>query len=124
MVPHIKQLPYEERLKHLNLFSMNYRRRRGDLIQLYRITNKIDNIDNNIVIFDKERLTRGHTLKLKKERGTLDCRKFSFSRRIFNDLNNLPQEIVLSASIDAFKTQLDSFFKDKCFKSTLADSSL
>ena len=37
LLPNLKNLPYEERLKILNLPTLKYRRLRGDLIQVYNI---------------------------------------------------------------------------------------
>ena len=41
MVPELKELSYTERLTKLNLFSLDYRRKRGDMIQLFKILNGI-----------------------------------------------------------------------------------
>ena len=37
--------PYEERLKNLDLPSLTYRRKRGDIIQVLRIVNGLVNIN-------------------------------------------------------------------------------
>ena len=37
LIPSIQNLPYEERLRQLNLPSLMHRRRRGDMIQIYNI---------------------------------------------------------------------------------------
>ena len=37
MVPEIKDLEYEERLKRMDLPSLRYRRARGDMIDTYKI---------------------------------------------------------------------------------------
>ena len=38
---------YEEKLQQINLTSLVTRRLRGDLIQTYKIVNKVDNVDPN-----------------------------------------------------------------------------
>ena len=43
-IPTLSNLSYPERLDKLNLFSLSYRRRRGDLIQVYKIMHSIDHI--------------------------------------------------------------------------------
>ena len=45
IVPNLKNLNYHERLKKLNLYSLAYRRRRGDLIQVFKLMHSIDNVD-------------------------------------------------------------------------------
>ena len=45
LVKSCKNLPYEKRLQILNLLILKYKRYRGDLLQLYKIINNIDNDD-------------------------------------------------------------------------------
>ena len=47
IVPEIKDLSYEERLRELNLPTLEYHRRRGDLIQWFKILHGIDDIDSS-----------------------------------------------------------------------------
>ena len=49
---------------------------------------------------------RGHSEKLFKPRGRLDIRKYSFSHRVVDPWNNLPEETVSAASEDIFKSRL------------------
>ena len=48
MIPSLKGLSYEERLRALNLPSLEHRRRRGDMLQVYKILNGIDRLDPDI----------------------------------------------------------------------------
>ena len=40
IIGHIKSMSYIERLKHLNLPKLKYRRLRGDMIETYKIINE------------------------------------------------------------------------------------
>ncbi len=40
LVPNLKDMTYLERLQSLNLYSMEYRRKRGDMIQAFQIWQK------------------------------------------------------------------------------------
>ena len=44
MVIEIRSLEYEERLRVLGLTTLEERRKRGDLIQIYKIINGIDEV--------------------------------------------------------------------------------
>ena len=45
IIPGLKGMSYADRLKELNLFSLEQRRLRGDLIQTFKILKGIDNVD-------------------------------------------------------------------------------
>ena len=47
LVPELCNLPYEERLKQLNLHSLYCRRQRGDLIETFKILNNYLNIESS-----------------------------------------------------------------------------
>ena len=40
MVITLKKLPYKDRLEHLHLDTVKYRRLRGDMIEVYKIITK------------------------------------------------------------------------------------
>ena len=44
ILPELSHISYEERLRKLNLTTLNYRRHRMDMIQTFKIINKIDDI--------------------------------------------------------------------------------
>jgi hypothetical protein len=45
LIPSLQNMPYPSRLANLNLTTLEDRRKRGDLIETYRIMHKIDHID-------------------------------------------------------------------------------
>jgi len=49
-VPHLKDLPYEERLQALGLPSLQFRRRRGDMIQVFKIMRGLDRLDPELIL--------------------------------------------------------------------------
>ena len=48
LVPELRGLSYRERLVELNLSTLDYRRKRFDIIQVFKIIHKIDDIDMNV----------------------------------------------------------------------------
>jgi hypothetical protein len=96
---------------------MEYRRKRGDMIQVYKIMHKFDRIDAAI-FFNKAQYngTRGHSNKLFKSRCKSELRKNSFSQRIIEDWNSLTESIVSAESIDSFKAKVDKHWKNDWYK--------
>ena len=112
IIPSISNLPYEQRLKELNMFTLERRFIREDLIQVFKIIHKIDNIDFNLFFNLNESVTRGHKYSLQLKPFNNNVRKFSFSQRTVNRWNRLPANVVESPTIDTFKRRLDSFMKN------------
>ncbi len=69
VISELRDKPCYERLQSLNLYSIEYRRKRGDMIQAYKILKKIDIIDpSKFFTQTKYKGTRSHSMKLFKPR--------------------------------------------------------
>ena len=55
---------------------------------------------------------RGHKFKLFKKRVRLNIAKYSFSDRVCDRWNGLPEDIVTSQSMNVFKNRLDKTLKN------------
>ena len=109
LVKCISTLNYSERLKYLKLDSLFFRRRRSDMIQVFRIVHNVDNINlNDFFTFNNDSITRGHVFKFKKVRVSHKLRQNTFSVRTINDWNNLKEETVTCKTVDAFKNHLSA----------------
>ena len=116
LVPALRGLSYTERLQVLNLPSMDYRRKRFDMIQVYKIIHGIDDIDMNVFFkFAGDGGTRGHTLKLLKPQAKKSSRLNSFSHRTITIWNDLPQDVVSSGTVCSFKSKLDKLWSGRRF---------
>ena len=114
MLPGMSNLSYTDRLKALDLPTISYRRRRGDLIQVYKYLNDHYNVDwSNLfeLVIDPHYLTRGHKFKLYKCAPKSKMRENFFTVRVVNDWNSLPENVVCSPSVNAFKNALDDHWK-------------
>ena len=112
----LAHLPYEERLKAINLPTLEYRRARGDMIQTYKIMHKLEDLEpSDFFNLDISNRTRGHSLKIIKNRFHLDLRKYSFVNRIVNEWNGLPEDVVTAPSLNSFKNRLDKLWSDRRF---------
>ena len=52
---------------------------------------------------------RRQSIKLSKQRASLDVRKFIFSQRVVNEWNLLSQEVVVATSVNQLKNRLDMY---------------
>ena len=114
----LRDLSYPERLFRLKLPSLVYRRRRSDLIQVYRVLHHIDDIDyTKFLKLTEGGQTRGHTLKLVKQREVSRLRQCALGIIcVVNDWKSLDETVVISDSVNAFKTELEASWKEKDFK--------
>ena len=104
----LKCLPYQERLKILQLTSLKDRFRRGDMIETFKIMTGKLNVDHTHW-FERntDQRTRGHKLKLKVRRSKNQARSKFFSNRVVEMWNSLPEEVVTAESLNQFKNRLD-----------------
>ena len=113
MIKECRSQDYENRLLSTGLISLEARRNRGDLIQVFNLVKGIDKIDfNNFFTLANSNRTRGHKYKLVKVRSRLEIRKNFFSNRIVNMWNNLPAFVVDADSVNSFKNRLDKFWQE------------
>ena len=111
MVPELRELPYEERLKKLNLTTLEERRVRGDLIETYKIITGKEKI-NPRKFFPMAPIREGPRArkhKIYKRRTNADVRRFTFTQRVTNGWNSLTNEIVSAEKTSEFKALLDAY---------------
>ena len=105
--PSLSHLSYHDRLMALNLPSLLYRRRRMDMIMMYKILNGLDGLPFDDLFSFHHTVTRTIGYKLYKNFSHLNCRKYFFSQRVIEEWNYLPREIIESSNIWIFKSKLD-----------------
>ena len=109
LVPELRHLPYQQRLRILNLPSLYFRRRRGDMIAVYQLLHGRLDLDSRIFLNTAvARDTRGHPWKLVKPRAASRIRRNAFSVSVVNDWNSLPPAVVNADTLNQFKNRLDS----------------
>ena len=108
LIKHLRHLKYPERLRRLNLPSLEYRRRISDLIQIYRMIHSIDDINyQKFFTIAENKTTRGHSFKIYKQRAETNIRKGVLGLRAHNDWNSLTETVVSFETLDQFKSRLD-----------------
>ena len=117
MVSGLKSASYLDRLKELKMITLKARRKRFDLIQVFKIMNKIDNVRSDYW-FDRTQnnsvgsvvtRARADPNNLVKKRCRHENRKNFFSLRVVDDWNELPTAVKESVSLNRFKRNLDAY---------------
>ena len=104
----LKDLVYKERLRQLKLHTLKYRRYRGDLIQVFKIINEIDDLKfEDFFTTTKHDSTRNSQHKLCVRFTETKTRKFAFSNRVAPTWNSLLPCTKKAPSINHFKSLLD-----------------
>jgi len=107
MIPHLRHLPYEERLVKLRLWSLEDRRIRSDLLEIYKMIHGLSAVKlETFFEVDYGHRTRGHDWKLKKMRSSTNLRLHFFSERVINWWNSLENPVVCAPSVNSFKSHL------------------
>ena len=110
MIDECKHLKYEDRLIQTGLTTLEERRTRGDLIEVFKMIKGLNKIDyRSFFEIAQNSRTRGHRFELRKNRSRLDVRKHFFSQRVVNEWNALPEIVVESESGNSFKNNYDKY---------------
>ena len=112
LVKGLEYLPYERRLHHLNLYSLEQRRIRGDLIEVFKLMHNERDLPADQ--FFKRATTisqqpRDHSQKLYKGQSrTQLCQNF-FTQRVVDQWNRLPLRVINTETVVSFKAALDKY---------------
>lgn len=115
-LPGMKDLTYPERLRLLKIPTLSYRRVRGDMIEIYKITHgiydkKACGFLNLQADLPTRSSSRGNTYRIQHLRTTSLLRKHAFAARSASVWNSLPDHVVAANSINSFKNSLDKHWE-------------
>ena len=119
LVDGMKRMNYSERLKKLDLPTLQYRRERGDMIEVWKHFNTYDKSTLSTNFRPIPRASRRHRYQLTRnipKDGIRGSQSKSFYFRVPNKWNDLPPEVVESRDINMFKARLDAAWIDKAVK--------
>jgi hypothetical protein len=91
----------------ITILTLEYRRKRADMIQVYGILHGIDDTSPETFFTRSHTSTRGHSWKLHKQSLTTE-RQNSFPNRVVDPWNNLPMSVVTAESLNVFISRLNS----------------
>ena len=118
---------YEEKISILKLPSLTARRERGDMIQTFKIVNRLDNVDPNdyfqfsadhhnhatrqaanLIVNENNENVPVPSANLVKPNGNQDLRTNFFTHRVINGWNSLDQTVKSAKTLNEFKNQYDA----------------
>ena len=116
IVPALRNLPYAERLRRLNLTTLEERRIRGDMIETYKILTGKEDI-NPSKFFTMAR-SRGdpslrHNMRLYKPRPEKDIRRHFMVHRVIDNWNLLDKDVVEVDKTSTFKRKYDKWVAER-----------
>ena len=109
MVEGCEGMYYRRRLLELQLTTLETRRERADMIEVFKICKGLEGVKEEDFFVRQKGSTRANEFKIFKKRLNLDLAKYSFGNRVINNWNKLPNSVVQATSVDAFKGRLDKF---------------
>ena len=83
------------------------RRRRGDMITIYKILQEKIDLGRSIHEINTDSRTKGHNKKLIFKGTRKEYRKNFFTRRVQNEWNDLGQRVIESETVNTFKKAYD-----------------
>ena len=104
-MPGLQDLLYFERLRKLELCTLEKRRLFADLILCYKIVRGLipGPVSDCGLQLSPTSITRGHEFKLQIQFSSCNSHKYSFGRRIAIVWNSLKTRVVLSSSVNQLK---------------------
>ena len=115
----LEDVPYPERLRRLDLFSVQGRLLRADMIMTWKIFNGKCAIDPDQLFIMNETGRRGHPLKIFHTQVNCDVRKRSFAVRVVSNWNSLAADTVMAQSLTSFKGLLHRDLASKLYECCL-----
>jgi len=98
-------------LRVMGLTTLETRRIRPDMIDVYIILNGLEGIESGSMFIKRVGISRGRSQKLLKNRVRLDGGKYCFGNRVCDERNRLPGEEVNAGNVDSFKGRLDQYYR-------------
>ena len=111
LIGSLKEKTYPERLRLLGLPTLEHRRLRGDMIEVFKYLKGHYDVKRPAFQPSLSGNLRGNVMKLQKKRFRLDTRGNYFSIRVVTQWNNLPDSVILAPSVNAFKSRLDKHWR-------------
>ena len=125
MVIELRTMGYEERLRTLGLTTLEARRKRADLIQTYKIINRVEEVD--IDMGTGNNLRRGGVNPGRRHGNQIEVEKWGYNPMRNNSLPNrtattwniLPSEVVMADTTNVFKSRVDEHMRSQSWRRSI-----
>ena len=114
LIPSLRNKSYENRLRELNLYSLEKRRLRGDMIEVWKIMKGKENINRgSLFTIEEHGVTRSNGFKIIGKRFNTEIARNFFTYRVVNEWNKIPYNVINCETLDTFKKRLDKYYADR-----------
>ena len=93
--------------------TLLYRRERADIVQVFKVMKKFDEVHLISLHTNSSGKTRGHEEKIVKRHYRYKNTLNSYVARIANPWNSLPKACINSENVNSFKTNINNAWKHK-----------
>ena len=103
-------MEYADRLRKLKLPTLAFRRARGDMIEVYKMLSQQNGYDQTIppiLIRNPRQSHWSHSKQIYHQRANKNSLLFSFTHRVQETWNNLPEEVVSAKNEKGEETLLE-----------------
>ena len=117
MVIELRGMVYEERLKELGITTLETRRKRGDLLQIYKIMRGFERVELDMDTRGIEGGGRRHNKQIVRERHVNTPMRDNFLlNRNATTWNMLPSEIAEADTVNQFKARIDKHMTSETWR--------
>ena len=104
MIQGLRGSLYTDKLVEVGLESLENRRTKSDMVEIYKILSEHDKINIPLFEYDSNLMNlRCHSRKLRGKLFRTGARWISFSQREINTWNSLPECVASSPSLEVYK---------------------
>ena len=117
----MSNLNYQHRIVNPKLPSLEFRRMRGDQIEVFKILRGYYDPVTTSSLFSRSDSdkTRGHKFKLTKFHTNSKRFRYFFTNRVITNWNSLTEDVVSASSLNMFKNKIDKVHRKDMYSTNL-----
>ena len=111
MTDEFKGMHYVDKLRKVGLSTLETRRPRGELIEVFNILKGLEDVDKSIFFKSLKTELRSHSVKLYHGKSWLNSRYYDFSQKIVGVWNSKDDEVVKCKTVNSLKSKVDKWLR-------------